>query len=176
MQVRYQAALRPDRTAIISVRRLHRSGNGPQQLANGFQLVPQRRRRCEWRCDNAREARSSARSGTRLRGLGFETMARAVDRESLLVEKIADATDQQDFVVLVIAPIATALDRLQLREFLFPIAKHMRLHRAQLAHLANREIPLGGDWGQLGLSSVWIRHGSSLRPSPSVSGSREMSR
>jgi len=96
-----------------------------------------------------------------------------VDREALLIEQVADPTDQQDFVMLVIAPIAAPLDWLQLRKLLLPVAKHVRLDGAQIADLANREITLGGDRGKGSLSSAGFGHGSPLRPWPSTSGSRE---
>src|SRR5689334_3533478 len=99
-------------------------------------------------------------------------MARAVDREALLVEQVADAADQQHLVVLVVAAVAATLHRLELRELLLPIAKHVRLHRTQVAHLANREIALGGDLRKVRLGSAGFRHGWSLRPWPSASGLR----
>ena len=98
-------------------------------------------------------------------------MACAVDGESLFVQEVADAANQEHFVVLVVAPIAAPLDRLQLRELLLPIAEHVRLDRTQITYLADGEIPLGGDWWKFGLSSAVIRHGWRLRPWPSVSGS-----
>src|SRR5262245_25275081 len=99
-------------------------------------------------------------------------MARAIDRESLLVQEVADPPDQQHFVVLVIAPVAAPLDRLQLREFLLPITEHVRLDRTEVTYLADGEIPLGGDGWQLGLNSTVVRHGSQVRPLPSVSDLR----
>ena len=61
----------------------------------------------------------------------FEPVARPVDGESLLVEQVADAADQQYLVVLVVAAVAAALYRLELRELLLPITQHMRLDRAR---------------------------------------------
>ena len=57
----------------------------------------------------------------------FKAMASAADGESLAVEQFANASNQKDFMVLVIAAIATPFHRFELRKFLFPIAKHMRL-------------------------------------------------
>src|SRR6186997_1836105 len=99
-------------------------------------------------------------------------MARSVDRESLLVKQIPDSANQENFVVLVIAPVAAALDRLQLRELLLPISQHVRLDRTEVTHLADGEVPLGGDGWKLGLNSTVVRHGSRLRPWPSASGLR----
>src|SRR3989304_1186860 len=56
-----------------------------------------------------------------------ELVARAADGEALFVQQVADAADEQHFVVLVVAPVAAALDRLQLGEFLFPVAQRGRL-------------------------------------------------
>src|SRR5439155_13998500 len=104
--------------------------------------------------------------GRRRGDIGLEAMTGAVDRKSLLVKEVANATDQQYLMVLVIATIAAALDRLQLRKLLLPIAEHVRLDRTEVTYLADCEIPLGGDGWQLGFSSAVIRHGSQLRPWP----------
>src|SRR5690606_22344120 len=61
-------------------------------------------------------------------------------REALLIEKAADLPNDQHILTLVVAPVAAALDRLQLRKLLLPVAQHMRLHPAELADLADREI------------------------------------
>ena len=74
-----------------------------------------------------------------------EPVARPADRESLLVKKFANPPDQQHLMVLVIAPIAAPLHRLELGEFLLPVAQHIRLDAAQLAYLADREVAFGGD-------------------------------
>src|SRR6478609_1487573 len=126
MQVRYQAALRPDVAAIIPFRLSIRR----QQLADFLELEPQRcrierTRNASMRCGCRRSRR--ARCGARLGTLGIEPMPCTVDREALLIEQVADPTDQQDFVMLVIAPIAAPLDWLQLRKLLLPVAKHVRL-------------------------------------------------
>ena len=74
-----------------------------------------------------------------------EAVARAADGEAVLVEQFADAADEQHLMVLVVAPVTAAFDRLQLREFLLPVAQHMRLHAAQFAHLTDREVALRRD-------------------------------
>ena len=87
-------------------------------------------------------------------------MARAVDGEALFVQQIADAPDQQDLVMLVVAPVPAPLDGLELGKFLFPIPQHVRLDRTQVAHLANGEVALGGDGRKVGVNSAGIRHDS----------------
>src|SRR5690606_27156109 len=67
----------------------------------------------------------------------------------LLVEQAANGTDGEHVFTLVIAAVAAALDRLQLREFLLPVAQHMRLDRAQLADLTDGEIAFAGNRRQL---------------------------
>jgi len=114
----------------------------------------------------------SWRGGGRRSDIGLESMPRAVDRESLLVQEIADAPDQKNFVVLVVASIAPTLDRLELSELLLPIAEHVRLDRTKITNLADGEVPLGGDRWKFGLNSAVVRHGSQLRPWPSASGLR----
>ena len=63
-------------------------------------------------------------------GAGFvarERLARAADREALFVQQAADLADDQHVLALVVAAIAAALDGLQLRELLLPVAQHVRL-------------------------------------------------
>jgi len=105
--------------------------------------------------------------------VGFEPVARTIDSESLLVEQVADAADQQYLMVLIVAPVAAPLYRLELREFLLPITQHVRLDRAKVAHLAYGEVALGGYRRKVGLSLPGLGHGSRLRPLPSVSDWRE---
>jgi len=80
-----------------------------------------------------------------MRGGVGEPVARPADREALLVEQLAYAPDEQHLVVLVIAAVAAPLHRLELRELLLPVAQHVRLDAAQLAHFADREVALSGD-------------------------------
>ena len=77
-----------------------------------------------------------------------QLLAGAADRESFLVQQAPDLPDDEHVLALVIAPIAPALDRLQLGKFLLPVPEHMRLDGAELADLADREIPLPRDRGQ----------------------------
>ena len=74
-----------------------------------------------------------------------EPIAGAADGESLFVEQLTDPADQQYFMMLVITPVAAALDRLQLGEFLLPVTQHVRLDAAQFAHFADREVTLCRD-------------------------------
>jgi hypothetical protein len=60
----------------------------------------------------------------------IEARTGAADREALLVEQFANAANQQYFMMLVIAPVAPTLDRLELRELLLPVAQHMGLDPA----------------------------------------------
>src|SRR5687768_4313770 len=45
-------------------------------------------------------------------------------------------------MMLIISPISTAFDRFQLREFLLPIAQHMRLDATQFAHFTDCKVTL----------------------------------
>ena len=65
-----------------------------------------------------------------------------------LIEQLANAPDQQHLVVLVVAPVAPTLHRLELGELLLPIAQHVRLDAAQLAHLTDGEVAFGRDGGE----------------------------
>src|SRR5437762_73080 len=104
-----------------------------------------------------------------------EAVARPADGEALFVEQLADAADEQHFVVLVIAPVAAPLHRLQLGELLLPVAQDVRLHPAQLAHLTDGEVALGGDRRKFSFPAALL-HGAPSRRWPSVSGWRGRSR
>src|SRR2546426_396715 len=91
------------------------------------------------------------------------------------VEQLADAADEQHFVVLVIAPVAASLHRLELGELLLPVAQDVRLHPAQLAHLTDGELALGGNRRKFSFPAALL-HGAPSRPWPSVSGWRGRSR
>ena len=101
MQVRYQAALRPEVT-IISDR--------PRQLAaqnveDGFDFLAHRGEIC---------LACSSRTIV-LRGLGddfIKPVARAADGETLIVQEVANAPDKEDFVMLIVTPVAAPLDGL----------------------------------------------------------------
>jgi len=54
-------------------------------------------------------------------------------------------------MMLVVAPIATTLDGIELVEFLFPVSKYMRLHLAEVADLSNGEIALSRNGWELRL-------------------------
>ena len=97
-------------------------------------------------------------------GLGqlLQPVARTTDGEALLVKQIADAADHQHLVVLVVTPVAPALDRTQLREFLFPVAQHMRLDAAQISHLTDGEVTLGRNGRQGKVHLIRKREGSEL--------------
>ena len=51
----------------------------------------------------------------------------ATNRETLLIEQIADAAYQQNLVVLIVAAISPPLDRLELGKLLFPVTQHVGL-------------------------------------------------
>src|SRR5690606_32023696 len=72
----------------------------------------------------------------------LQAIARAADRETLLVEQRSNLPNDEHVLALVVAPIAAALHRLQLGKFLFPIPQDVRFHAAQLADLTDREVAL----------------------------------
>src|SRR5262245_61358628 len=88
----------------------------------------------------------------------LEAVARAVDGEAVLVEQLADAADEEHLVMLVIAPVAAPLERLQLRELLLPVTQHVRFDAAELAHFPDREIPFRGNGGQVSRRQVLRGH------------------
>src|SRR5690606_18778091 len=94
-----------------------------------------------------------------------QAVARAADGEAFLVEELADAPDEQDLVVLVVAPVAAPLHGLQLREFLLPVAQHVGLHPAKLAYLADGEVALRRDRRQFSSFPAGL-HGGPFPPWP----------
>ncbi len=78
-------------------------------------------------------------------GAIVEFVAGATDGEALLVEQFPNTTDQENFMMLVVATVTASLDRLELGEFLLPIPQDMGLYTTQLANFPNREIALGGN-------------------------------
>jgi len=92
-----------------------------------------------------------------LRIVALEAIARAADREALLVEQAANLANDQHVLALVVAAVAAPLDRLQLRKFLFPIAQHMRLHAAQVTDFTDREVALAGNRRQI-VIVAWFQH------------------
>src|SRR3989338_5799683 len=124
--------------------------------------------------------RGSIHSRNRHGGMDFrlagitQAIARAADGEALLVQQLADTPDQQHLMVLVVAAVAAALDRLELGEFLLPIAQHMRLDPAQFADFTDGEIAFGGDRRELGIRLV-VFHDRTFPPWFSVFGWDETS-
>src|SRR5699024_5755753 len=72
-----------------------------------------------------------------------QTVAGTGNGEAFFIQQIADAPNEQDLVVLIVAPVASSLQGFQLGELLLPVAQHMRLDQAEIGDLANREVALG---------------------------------
>ena len=102
-----------------------------------------------------------------LRVVALETVARAADREALLVEEAADLANDQHVLALVITAIAAPLHGLELRKLLFPITQYVRFDAAQVADFADREVALAGNRRQLAIVA-WFQHRP--LPEPSVFG------
>src|SRR3979409_2203771 len=79
-----------------------------EHLEDALQFLAQRRGGNGLR-DGHRPLRVRLRGGTLAAGL-FEAVARAVDGETVLVEQLANAADEEHFMVLVIAPVAATLE------------------------------------------------------------------
>ena len=65
-----------------------------------------------------------------LRIVAREAIACPADGEALLIEQTANLADDQYVLTLIIAPVTAPLDRFELREFLLPVAEHVRLDAA----------------------------------------------
>ena len=101
MQVRYQAALRPEVTIISDrMRRL-----AAQDVEDGLDFLAKR--------GEIRLVRSSRAIVLGRLGDNFvEAVARAADSETLIVQEVANAPDQEDFVMLIVTTVAAPLDGL----------------------------------------------------------------
>src|SRR5690606_10790314 len=99
--------------------------------------------------------------------------ARAADGVALFVQQAADLAHHQHIMALVVAAVATTLDRAEAGELGFPVAQHVRLDVAQLADLADGEVALGRDRRKLAVAA-WIKHAAPpprrLPRAPSASG------
>src|SRR3989338_6238421 len=96
-----------------------RSGAAAERLDDALDLAPDRAQ-----IDRARLGALGRRVAAARRAF-VKAVACAADGEALLVQQIADTADEQHFVMLVVAPVATALDRLQLGKLLLPVAQHV---------------------------------------------------
>src|ERR1700730_11162669 len=97
--------------------------------------------------------------------IACETGACAADGEALLVEQTSNLSDDEHILTLIVAAVAATLDGLELRELLFPVAQHVRLYPAQIAHLTDGEVALARDRGQFAVIA-WFQH--TLRRVPSI--------
>ena len=171
MQVRYQAAPRPDRMRMIAeiwIERFAAPLAAPDRDALTAQDLDQFLELEAHLMDEL-----LALIEIHLGIITREAIARTADGEALLVEKAADLANDEHVLALVIAAIATALDGLELRELLLPVAQHMWLDPAKVAHFTNGEVPLARDRGQLAVIA-WFQH--TPRRAPSVSGQAGTSR
>src|SRR5882757_1990190 len=101
-----------------------------------------------------------------LRIVAGETIAGPANGKTLLVQQAANLPNDQHVLALIVAPIAAALDRLELWEFLLPIAKHVGFDAAQIAHFADGEIAFPRNRRQFAIVA-WFQH--MPRRAPSVS-------
>src|SRR5438270_3345333 len=130
MQVRYQAALRPDVAKVYQSGRTIRPVSA-QQFDDVLQLLLEHREGGAPRLGPARRRGRGVRGARRCRAQVFvQAVARTADGETLFVQELADSPDQQHLVMLVVAAIAASLDRTKLGEFLFPVTQDVRLDPA----------------------------------------------
>jgi len=87
----------------------------------------------------------------------LQTVARSAYRKSLLVQEAAYLANHQHILSLVIAAIATALHRLELRKLLFPITKDMRFDATQLTHLTDGEVAFARNRRKF-VVIAWFQH------------------
>src|SRR5580658_9350996 len=106
-----------------------------------------------------------------LRIIARESIAGSADGKALLVEQTANLPDDQHVLALIIAPVTAPLHGFELREFLLPVAEHVRLDAAQVAHFANGEVALPRNRRQIAIVA-WFQH--MPRRAPSVSDQDEM--
>ncbi len=83
-----------------------------------------------------------------LRVISGEALARAADRESLIVEQPADLANDDDVLTLVVAPVAPSFHRLELWKLLLPVSENVGFYLTKLAYFANREVTFARYRGQ----------------------------
>ena len=96
-------------------------------------------------------------------GAAGELLAGTTDSEALIVQQAADLADHQHVLALIVATVATALDRLELGELLLPVAQHVGLYVTQVADFTDGEITLSWNRRQF-VVMTWFQH----RPQPVV--------
>src|ERR1700685_723027 len=159
MQVRYQAAPRPDRDRMIAQKGVEHlsaaTASAAQNLDQLFEFEPHLMNEL------------LALIEVDLRVVPGEAVAGSANGKSLFIQQTAYLPDDEHVLPLIIAAVAAALDGFELREFLLPVAQHMRLDAAQVAHLADGEVALARDWRQFAIVA-WFQH--TPRRGPSISG------
>ena len=80
-----------------------------------------------------------------LRIVAGEAVPCAANGESLFVQQAAYLPNDEHVLALIVPAVAAALDGLELRELLLPVAQHMRFDAAQVADFTDGEIPLPRD-------------------------------
>src|ERR1700752_801236 len=166
MQVRYQAAPRSD--TIVLIEKPHAAGDSPRAVSMIRRLWKVRRSAAQHlhqllELDPHLPDDLLALCDVGARLFSGQLVARPADGEALVVEQAPDLANDEYVLALVVAPVAAPLDRLQLGELLLPIAQHVRLDPAKLAHLSDGEVPLAWNRRQLGVI-LWLQH--TLRPVP----------
>lgn len=102
-----------------------------------------------------------------LRVIAGEAVPCSANGESLFIQQASDLPNDEHVLALIVPPVAAPLDRLELRELLFPIAKYMRFDAAQVADFTDGEVPLPGNRRQFAIVA-WFQH--TPRRGPSISG------
>src|SRR5579862_1055468 len=125
MQVRYQAAPRPDRNGD--------NRSAAQYAQHFFELEPY--------LPYDLLALADVAAGF----IAAELVARTANRESLLIQQAANLTDDDDILTLVVTAIAAPLDGFELRKLLLPVTQHVRLDAAQITNLTDRKVTLAGN-------------------------------
>jgi hypothetical protein len=75
-----------------------------------------------------------------------QTLPRATDSESIVIEQTADLPDDEHILTLVIAAVSAPFYRLQLRKLLLPVTQDMWLDGTQVTDFTYGEIALSWDW------------------------------
>jgi hypothetical protein len=81
----------------------------------------------------------------------LQFIACTADGEPLFIQEITDASNHQDFMMLVIPSIASTLHGLELRELLLPITQHVGLDATQITDFTNGEVAFGWNRWERGL-------------------------
>ena len=146
--VRYQAALRPDRTLCCGCKATLAQGGNHTPRAKTWKdrILAAQNLKNLFKFHSYLLDYLLTLSDIRLGVIARKPLSRSTNRESLVIQEAPDLSNDQYVLTLVIAAIASTLYGLQLWELLLPIPEYVRLDRTKIAYFTNRKVTLTRNW------------------------------